>query len=117
MKRLIINNRLLICLCGLFVFFSGCTFFNENKKSVDVASGLQKKANDFWAMLDNLIKKSEIVIDWQKNTAHPRYPDFIYPVDYGFLKGTSASDGNEVDIWVGTETSKKLMGFCVQLIQ
>ena len=42
--------------------------------------------NDFWRALDSLVDNSEIVIDRPKGTAHPKYPDFIYKVDYGYLK-------------------------------
>lgn len=66
--------------------------------------------NEFWQELQNLMVHSEIVIDRPKNTAHPRYPTFIYPVDYGYLKGTAASDGNEIDIWVGTAPIKVING-------
>lgn len=66
--------------------------------------------NAFWNMLKTLLEKSEIVIERPKNTAHPKYPTFIYPVDYGFLKGTKASDGNEIDIWVGTCAIKEING-------
>jgi inorganic pyrophosphatase len=34
-------------------------------------------------------------------TAHPRYPDFIYPLDYGYLEGTQAADGGGIDVWLG----------------
>jgi inorganic pyrophosphatase len=65
---------------------------------------------EFWQKLDQLLKTVDIVIDRPKNSAHPRYPDFIYPVDYGYLKGTVASDGNEIDIWVGTDAHKEING-------
>ncbi len=58
--------------------------------------------NDFWAMLDSLVHESEIVIDRPKGTAHPKYPDFIYKVDYGYLKNTSSMDGAGIDVWVGS---------------
>ena len=41
----------------------------------------------FWQMLENLVAQSEIVIDRAKGTPHPKFPSFIYPLDYGFLKG------------------------------
>lgn len=58
--------------------------------------------NEFWEALDTLVKHSEIVIDRPKGTAHPKYPDFIYKVDYGYLKDTSSMDGAGIDVWVGT---------------
>lgn len=58
--------------------------------------------DEFWAALDELVSKSEIVIDRPKGSAHPRFPDFIYRVDYGYLKGTASMDGAGIDVWVGS---------------
>jgi len=33
----------------------------------------------FWQKLDSLVASSEIAIDCPRGTAHPRYPEFIYP--------------------------------------
>lgn len=65
---------------------------------------------EFWQYIEKLVTESEIVIDRPKNTAHPKYGNFIYPVDYGFLKGTKASDNNEIDIWVGSAKNNKING-------
>ena len=59
--------------------------------------------NDFWEVLDSLVNNSEIVINRPKGTAHPKYPDFIYKVDYGYLKNTSSMDGTGIDVWVGSD--------------
>lgn len=61
----------------------------------------------FWSALDKLINDSEIVIDRPKGTAHPRYPDFIYKLDYGYLKNTSSMDGGGIDVWVGTDERRQ----------
>ena len=55
----------------------------------------------FWAAIDTLISKSEIAIDRPKGTKHPRF-DFIFPLDYGYLKDTSSMDGGGIDIWRGS---------------
>ena len=57
---------------------------------------------EFWNALDELVNKSEIIIDRPKGTSHPKYPDFIYRVDYGYLKDTSSMDGAGIDVWVGS---------------
>ena len=57
---------------------------------------------EFWEALDELVRKSEIVIDRPAGTAHPRFPDFIYSVNYGYLKNTSSMDGGGIDVWVGS---------------
>jgi inorganic pyrophosphatase len=59
-------------------------------------------SGDFWTHLDQLVATSRIVIDRPKGTAHPRYPDVIYPVDYGYLDGTTTVDGGGIDVWRGT---------------
>ena len=62
----------------------------------------------FWQALDTLVSTSEIVIDRPKGSSHPRFPDFIYRVDYGFLKNTTSMDGGGIDVWIGTESERRL---------
>jgi inorganic pyrophosphatase len=57
---------------------------------------------DFWKSLDLLVQTSEIVIDRPKGSVHPKYPDFLYEVDYGYLKNTTSMDGGGIDVWKGT---------------
>lgn len=56
----------------------------------------------FWQYIDRLVAAAEIVIDRPAGTAHPRYPDFIYPLDYGYLKGTTSGDKGGIDVWRGS---------------
>lgn len=56
----------------------------------------------FWATLDELVASSELVIDRPAKSAHPRYPDLIYPHDYGYLAGTQSADGGGIDVWAGS---------------
>ena len=62
----------------------------------------------FWKELDTLFKSSKVIIDRPKGSVHPKYPDFIYPVDYGYLVNTSSMDGGGIDIWVGTKNIKMI---------
>ena len=55
----------------------------------------------FWAALDQLIVESKIVIDRPKDSPHPRYPDMIYPADYGYLEDTRSMDGSGIDLYRG----------------
>jgi inorganic pyrophosphatase len=61
---------------------------------------------DFWEALDKLVSNSEIVIDRPRGSAHPRFPNFIYKVDYGYLKDTASMDGGGIDVWVGSSDKK-----------
>jgi len=56
---------------------------------------------DFWQALDLLVEEHELVIDRPAGSAHPRYLSFVYPLDYGYLKGTASSDGSGIDVWRG----------------
>jgi coenzyme F420-0:L-glutamate ligase/coenzyme F420-1:gamma-L-glutamate ligase len=57
---------------------------------------------EFWKFLERLVNQCELVIDRPKGSPHPRYPQRIYPLDYGYLEGTSASDSDGIDVWVGS---------------
>jgi inorganic pyrophosphatase len=63
---------------------------------------------EFWETLDTLIRSAELVIDRPKGSAHPRYPALIYPLDYGYLKGTTSGDGHELDAWRGSKAGASL---------
>ncbi len=67
----------------------------------------------FWNVLDELVSNSEIVIDRPKGSAHPRFPDFIYKVDYGYLKNTASMDGEGIDVWVGSGDRKIDAVMCI----
>lgn len=62
----------------------------------------------FWNALDTLVHESETVIDRPKGTAHPKYLDFIYKVDYGYLKNTTSMDGGGIDVWKGTDPKEAI---------
>lgn len=68
---------------------------------------------EFWNALDELVNNSEIIIDRPKGTAHPKYPDFIYRVDYGYLKDTTSMDGAGIDAWVGSGEKKVDAIMCI----
>jgi inorganic pyrophosphatase len=63
----------------------------------------------FWRCADDLVAASEVVIEWprgrrRKSTGNP------YPLDYGSLAGTSAMDGEGVDVWRGSLPSPRVTG-------
>ena len=65
-------------------------------------------ARDFWLRLDELVASSRIVVDRPAGSTHLRYPDLVYPLDYGHLEDTRASDSDPVDVWIGTLPEKAL---------
>lgn len=57
---------------------------------------------EFWHAIDKLVSESEIIIDRPKGSTHPKYPSFVYKVNYGYLKDTNSMDGLGIDVWVGS---------------
>lgn len=81
----------------------------------------EKYGYQFWKMMkdvwggDSRIYRNEIVpvdysdvlgtivsgtIDRPLGSAHPKHPDMIYPVNYGYVDGVFAGDGAEQDVYV-----------------
>ncbi|HED37019.1 MAG TPA: inorganic pyrophosphatase [Ignavibacteria bacterium] len=64
----------------------------------------------FWKSLQNLVDDSKIKVDRPKGSVHPRYSDYIYPFDYGYLDGTTSTDGGGIDCWIGSLGGDKVTG-------
>jgi inorganic pyrophosphatase len=58
-----------------------------------------------WEAWGRLIARAGITIDRPRHKPHPRYPEIIYPLDYGYVNGTLGTDGDAVDVFVGTATT------------
>jgi inorganic pyrophosphatase len=70
--------------------------------------------------LENLFKKiqtivdvSTVKIDRPKGSVHPRFSNYIYPLDYGYLDGTQSQDGDGIDVWVGSGDKSIISGILV----
>lgn len=61
-----------------------------------------EKEEDFWRRLDELVARCDLTIDRPRGSAHPRYPSFSYPLDYGYLEDSRSADGDGVDVWIGS---------------
>jgi inorganic pyrophosphatase len=84
----------------------------EKYKILNASTGtdITKGDSDYWNCLEELIHEHAVVIERSKGQAHPRYPDFIYPLDYGYLKDTTTIDGGGIDIFVGSKKHKRIEG-------
>jgi inorganic pyrophosphatase len=65
---------------------------------------------DFWSGLDDLISEKGIFTDRPKGTRHPRFTEFVYPYDYGYVKNTRSVDGEELDVWIGEKGPRQVTG-------
>ncbi|MFN8382339.1 MAG: hypothetical protein U0V02_10385 [Anaerolineales bacterium] len=64
----------------------------------------------FWEEMMQLSISHPIVIDRPKGQPHPRHSEMIYPLDYGYIENTSASDRGGIDVWIGSLQTKMLTG-------
>jgi len=62
-------------------------------------------------------KKVTVIIDRPLGSKHPKY-DFIYPLNYGYIPGMIAGDGEEQDAYVigEFEAIKKFEGYVIAVI-
>ncbi len=63
-------------------------------------------------------REVEVLIDRPLGSRHPRHPDIVYGMNYGYVSGTSAPDGEELDAYVlGVEEPlERFLGVCIALI-
>jgi len=64
----------------------------------------------FFAKLNRLCSSSEYIVDRPKASRHPRVPDAIYPVNYGYLGNTTGGDGEGVDVFRGSAVGAGVVG-------
>jgi len=76
---------------------------------------MAREDDGFWRALDALVAGSELRIDRPRGSAHPRYPDTIYPLDYGELAGTRSGDGDAIDVWIGSLPERRISAVIVTL--
>ena len=52
-------------------------------------------------MLGKIVK---VIVDRALGSHHPNYKDLIYPINYGYVEGIIAADGEEQDVYIlGTD--------------
>lgn len=56
----------------------------------------------FWQQLDEFLLSASVVVDRPRGSRHPRFPQWVYPLDYGYLEGTNGGDGAGIDVWLGS---------------
>jgi len=57
---------------------------------------------DLWEQVGALLRSHRTVVDRPVGSTHPVHGWMVYPLDYGYLEGTSAVDGGGVDVFLGS---------------
>ncbi len=73
-------------------------------------NNLYRSNEAFWKSLDEIIREKGIFVDRPKGSRHQRFTEFVYPYDYGYVKNTISTDGEELDVWIGTAGTQKVTG-------
>ncbi len=60
-----------------------------------------------------------VTVDRPLGSCHPDYPNTYYPINYGYIKGTMAADGEEQDAYVlgVSEPISKFKGKVIAVIK
>lgn len=61
--------------------------------------------------LSYLGKTIKAVVDRKIGDTHPKHNDLLYPINYGYVEGLVAGDGEEQDVYFLSEKEKKLNEF------
>ena len=56
-----------------------------------------------------------VTVDRAMGTYHPEHPDMYYPINYGYIKGIIAPDGEEQDAYI-LGVSKPIKEFTGKII-
>lgn len=67
-------------------------------------------APEYWATLERLVADCPLKLDRPKGSHHSRYPELVYPLDYGYLEGSTSVDGGGIDVWHGTADGSGIAG-------
>jgi len=62
----------------------------------------------FWGYLDRLVSECRIIIDYPRGTHDGGLDSVVFPVDYGYLEGTSSMDGEGIDVFVGSDPGDRI---------
>lgn len=99
------------------IVVDGETMSREDWQAVvnEKYAALRKTHEDY---ADVLGKPVHCVMDRPLGSAHPRYPDMIYPVNYGYVPGLIAGDNAEQDVYVlgPTEPLESFDGVVIAVI-
>lgn len=62
----------------------------------------------FWDHLDRLVAGGRVIVDNPRGTHDGGSNTVVYPVDYGYLEGTSSMDGDGIDVFVGSDPGQRI---------
>ncbi|MFP3385651.1 inorganic diphosphatase [Tritonibacter sp. SIMBA_163] len=80
---------------------------------------MPKQLKELKDYTDLIGRRLHVMIDRPMGTAHPRFPQTTYPLNYGFVPEIFAGDGYEVDAYIVGETTpvEACTGKCLAVVE
>ena len=64
--------------------------------------------------MDAFGKRVTVVVDRPLGSHHPDYPELVYPINYGYIPGIVAGDGEEQDAYIlGVDKPVSIFEGCI----
>ena len=65
-----------------------------------------------------LSKPVKIIVDRPLGCHHPKHDDLVYPINYGYVEGVFAADGEEQDVYIlgGDVPVREFVGRVIAII-
>jgi len=93
-------------------------FYPQKKwdKNIELKNYFENKADKNIYIITG--KMMKVTVDRPLGSYHPEYPDMYYPVNYGYVKGIMAADGEEQDAYIlgVNEPVKEFIGKVIAII-
>ena len=62
---------------------------------------MKKSATDHHTLNSSILgKEVKVTVDRPKGSFHPKHRNLYYPINYGYIEGIIASDGEEQDVYI-----------------
>ena len=108
---------------GYLPYHKECSGFNvlerhfENRRS-EILRIKPADSREYTSLTAMLGKEVTVNVDRPLGKPHPRHPDLIYRVNYGFIPGSIQPDGDEADAYILglTEPAEKFTGYAAAVL-
>ena len=62
---------------------------------------MKKSATDHHTLNSSILgKEVKVTVDRPKGSCHPKHRNLYYPINYGYIEGIIAPDGEEQDVYI-----------------
>lgn len=89
-----------VCLVHLYVLEGALTNTEYNNLSKDVKRDLKRFCDTLKESGKIIGKTVAVTVDRPLGSCHPEHPDMYYPLNYGYVGGIIAPDGEEQDAYI-----------------